>query len=57
MKKTIVDKDIVLNRVAKGLDYQFEIYSWYKMLEDCGLTKEELEYAKEHIGYRAYITD
>lgn len=50
-----VNKDYVLNRVAKALDSQFELYSWFDMLDDCDLTKEELKYAKEHIGYRAYI--
>jgi hypothetical protein len=57
MKK--VDKDYVLQRVAKSLDIQFELYSWEKMLEDTFLPneKEELKYAKEHIGYKAYITD
>ena len=52
-----IDKDYVLNRVSKALDCQFEIYSWYDMLNDCELTKAEREWAKEHISYRAYIID
>ena len=55
MPKQKVDKDYVLNRVAKALDCQFEIYSWYDMLNDCELTKAELKYAKEHIGYKAVV--
>ena len=55
MKK--VDKDYVLNRVTKAVECQFEMYSWEDMLNDCELTPEELEYAKEHISYKAYITD
>jgi hypothetical protein len=57
MKK--VDKDYVLQRIGKSLDIQFELYSWEKMLEDTFLPneKKELKYAKEHIGYKAYITD
>ena len=52
-----IDKQYLLERVGKGLDCQFEMYSWDKMiddaLEDC--TKEEKEWAKTHISYKAYI--
>jgi len=50
-----INKDYVLNRVGKALDCQFEAYTWEDMLEDCDLTYEELKWAKEHIGYMAYI--
>ena len=58
MKKQI-NKQEVLRRVEKSLDCQFEIYSWVDMLNDTFLPNEkaELKYAKEHIGYKAYITD
>jgi len=49
----------ILYRVKKGLDYQFDIYSWSTMIEDAlssmEFTKEEIEWAKEHTGYKAYI--
>ena len=58
MKKKIeIDKYYVLNRVSKGLEYQFEGYTWFDMLDDCGLSPEELTWAKEHICYKAYILD
>ena len=53
----MVDKEMVLHKVGKALDYQFESYSWFDMLNDSDLTEEELEYAKEHISYRVYIID
>jgi len=53
MKK--IDKEFILNRVGKALDCQFETYTWEDMLNDCDLTQEELEWAKENIGYKAYI--
>ena len=53
----MVDKDYVLERVKKALECQFESYSWEEMLDDCELTKEELKFAEEHIGYKAYIID
>lgn len=56
-KKIAIDKDYVLNRVSKGLEYQFESYTWFDMLEDCNLTPEELKWAQEHICYKAYILD
>ena len=49
-----IDKDYILNQVSRSLDNQFEIYSWKKMIEDSDLTKEEMEWAKKHIRYRAY---
>ena len=52
-----IDKEYILNRVGKALDYQFETYSWYDMLNDCELTPEELEWAKEHTSYKAYIVE
>lgn len=56
MKK--VDKDYVLNRVAKALEYQFETYSWFDMISDIpDLTDEERKFANEHICYKAYILD
>ena len=52
---TKVDKEHILNRVSKALDYQFDIYTWEDMLKDCELTQKELAWAKENIGYKAYI--
>lgn len=50
-----IDKDYILKRVGRALDYQFELYSWEDMLKDCDLTQKELAWAKEHIGYKVYI--
>ena len=45
----------ILNIVGKALDYQFESYSWFDMIDDImDLTKEEKDYAKEEISYKAY---
>ena len=51
----MIDKDYILNRVGKGLDSQFECYSWEQMIKDCELTPEEEKWAIENIGYRIYI--
>lgn len=51
-------KQYILNRVGKGLDYQFEIYSWFQMINDVlkeDFTEEEIKWAKENICYKAYI--
>ena len=52
-----IEKDYILNRVGKALDCQFEIYTWFDMLNDCDFTPEELVWAKEHTCYRAYIDE
>lgn len=46
------DKTFILNRVAKALDSQFELYSWAKMIDDCDLTPEQAAWAKEHTSYK-----
>ena len=50
-----INPEYILNRVNKALDTQFEIYTWEDMLNDCDLTKEEKQWAKENISYKAYI--
>jgi hypothetical protein len=52
MKENKLNTKSILNRVGKALDYQFEIYPWEHMLKDCGLTEEELTWAKEHLCYK-----
>lgn len=54
---TVNEKEIVLDRVSRALDAQFELYSWEDMLGDCNLTPKELVWAKKHICYKAYIID
>jgi hypothetical protein len=49
------DKEFILNEIGKALDWQFSNYSWWQMIDDTDLTKEEKEWAKEHISYKAYI--
>lgn len=44
---TDLEKEAVRNRVEKGLDSQFECYSWEKMLDDLGLSRREKLYAME----------
>ena len=53
----MIDKDYILSRVSKGLECQFEIYSWDNMIDDLDLTKKEKEFAKNNIGYKAYIIE
>lgn len=50
-----VDEDYVINIVTKALDYQFEIYSWSHMIDDCDLTNAEKDWAKEHLSYKLEI--
>ena len=50
-----MDRESILNKVGKALDYQFETYTWEDMLKDCELTPEEFEWARENISYKAYI--
>lgn len=46
----------ILNIVGKSLDYQFESYSWFDMIDDImDLTEEEKDFAKENISYKAYM--
>jgi len=48
----------ILELVGKALNYQFETYSWEKMIDDTtGLTKREKEWAKKNIDYKAYICE
>jgi hypothetical protein len=62
MKKLTHDrKQEILRQVNKGLEWQFETYSWSHMINDAlsgiGFTKEEIEWAKDHTGYKAYISE
>jgi len=53
--KNKIDKHHVLRRINKALQYQFQSYSWNDMLNDCVLTPEELNWARENVDYKAYI--
>lgn len=44
----------ILSIVNGGLVNQFQTYSWLNMIDDLDLTKQEKEWAKEHIDYKAY---
>jgi hypothetical protein len=60
MKISNERKQEILRRVNKGLEWQFEIYSWADMITDClciDFTLEEIEWAKENTGYNAYICE
>lgn len=53
-----MDKQDVLRRVNKALEYQFQSsYSWFDMLDDCDLTPNELKWARENVSYKAYIVE
>jgi hypothetical protein len=49
----------ILYRVNRGLEFQFDTYSWAHMIEDAlssmEFTRDEIEWAKEHTGYKSYI--
>lgn len=45
----------ILNIVGKGLDRQFELYSWENMINDLDLTVEEKKWAKKHLCYKVYV--
>lgn len=50
-------KQEILRQVNKGLEWQFDSYSWADMIEDAlgaDFTPEEKRWAKEHTGYNAY---
>jgi hypothetical protein len=61
MKLTNKRKQEILRQVNKGLEWQFDTYSWSNMISDCMLSpefsKEEIEWAKENTGYQAYICE
>jgi len=60
MKLTNKRKQEILRTVNKGLEWQFESYTWSQMIADCmevGFTKEEIAWAKYHTGYKAYICE
>ena len=38
----------IKRRVEQGVSSQFEVYTWWNMLDDCNLTAEEKEWAKYH---------
>ena len=51
-----MNKAHILNQVGQALDCQFQSYTWEDMIDDIdNLTKEEKEFAKENICYKAYI--
>lgn len=54
-----IDKDNILYLVNKALECQFWNYSWDNMIDDAltDCTPEERQWAKENIGYKAYITE
>lgn len=51
MKTKGMNKTRILKAVSKGLDAQFEMFPWTKMIEYCSLTKGEKAWAKEHLTY------
>jgi hypothetical protein len=55
-------KQEILRQINKGLEWQFESYTWADMIDDCmdnglGFTKEEINWAKNNTGYNAYICE
>jgi hypothetical protein len=50
-----IEQASILRIVQKGLEIQFDIYSWDNMIDDLELTKEEAYWAKKNISYKAYI--
>ncbi len=44
-----VDVNMVLYRVSKALNLQFETYTWENMIDDCDLTPAEAKWAKKNI--------
>ena len=52
-KHAKIDTELVLYKVQKGLESQFDNYSWDTMIDDLELTKAEKEWAHHHTGYRA----
>ena len=62
MKKITADrKQEILRQVNRGLEWQFESYTWASMIDDVMITdrftKEEITWAKENTGYKAYICE
>jgi hypothetical protein len=61
MKLTKERKQEILRHISKGLEWQFESYTWANMIDDCLLdtlfTKEEIKWAKYNTGYKAYICE
>lgn len=47
-----MDKHRIKHIVQKGLECQFNIYSWEDMIDDLDLTPKEKEWAKKHLSYR-----
>jgi hypothetical protein len=41
--------------VKKGLESQFETYSWEHMIDDLDLTREEKAWAKRHTEYAVRV--
>jgi len=47
-----IDEYHLIERIGKAVDSMFEIYSWEQMIDDCDLTPEEKEYAKQNLSYK-----
>ena len=54
-RRPIVDEEKVAYTVKKGLEAQFETYSWEDMIDDLGLTRDEAAWAKEHTTYAVKV--
>ncbi len=53
---TLTPKQIeVVRQVKKGLESQFETYSWDQMIDDLDLTPEEKAWAKQHTEYAVHV--
>lgn len=49
-------KEIILGYVNDALDATFSVYSWDDLIDDLYyLSEEEKQWARENIGYQAYI--
>ncbi len=52
-----IDADKVAYYVKKGLESQFETYSWDQMIDDLDyLTPEEKAWAKQHTTYAVKVS-
>ncbi|MFH1186057.1 MAG: hypothetical protein V1755_13625 [Chloroflexota bacterium] len=47
-----LNKARIIREVSKGLDAQFEMFPWEKVIEYCALTKAEKVWARKHLTYK-----
>ena len=50
-EKKMIDKEKITDTIRKGLEWQFDNYSFGDMINDLDLTDEEKKWAKENLTY------